>query len=74
MAAIRKELSTGWMMFSIGWSTILAYAVAVFYYQMMFIMIHPIESLAWLLGIIISFSLIFIHMRKVGTIRHASGH
>ncbi len=72
MAAIRKELNTGWMIFSICWSTLLAYAVAVFYYQGMTLVNHPNSSIAWLVGILLFFLFTFMQMRKVGTARHAS--
>lgn len=53
MAAIRKELSTRWMVFSILWSTVLAYGVAVLYYQSTTLFEHPVSSVCWFLGIIL---------------------
>jgi ferrous iron transporter FeoB len=74
MAAIRKELNTGWMLFSIAWSTILAYVVAVLYYQSVTLMQHPVSSSLWLLGILLFCTLAVYQMKKVGAERHAARH
>lgn len=74
MAAIRKELNTGWMVFSICWSTLLAYAVAVLYYQGMTFMAHPNSSIAWVIGVILFFLFTLRQMRRVGTAHHAIRH
>lgn len=52
MAVIRKELNTSWMVFSILWSTGLAYCSAVLYYQGMTWSEHPLFSLGWFVVII----------------------
>jgi ferrous iron transport protein B len=72
MAAISKELSRGWMIFSICWSTFLAYAVAVLYYQGMTLMDHPNSSIIWLIAVILFFTLTLIQMRRIGAGRHAA--
>ena len=71
MAAIRKELNSGWMLFSIGWSTLLGYAVAVLYYQSATLLEHPKVSLMWIVGIIFLFSLTLWQMKKIGVKRRA---
>lgn len=48
MAAIRQEASRFFMWFSIAWSLTLAYASAVFYYQLATFNAHPWPSLFWL--------------------------
>lgn len=59
MAAIRQEASRTLMWFSMTWSFLLAYVVAVIFYQIATCMTHPIQSLTWV-AIMISFILLFI--------------
>jgi len=47
MVAVRQEASRAWMWFSISWSFILAYAVAVIFYQLATISLHPGASISW---------------------------
>lgn len=47
MAMIRQEASRQWMWFSVGWSLIMAYTMAVLFYQLANFFIHPVQSLAW---------------------------
>jgi ferrous iron transport protein B len=51
MAAIKQEASSKWMWFSIGWSLFVAYGMAVMFYQIGTLLIHPLESILWLLAI-----------------------
>ncbi len=74
MAAIRKELSTGWMLFAIFWSTVLAYSVAVLYYQSTTFMQHPQSSFMWLLGIVLFCAALLTIMKRMGTPHHAAGN
>ena len=48
MAAIWRELSRGWAVFSACWSTGVAYAVAVVFYQAATYLQHPVPSLLWI--------------------------
>jgi len=50
-AAMLRELNRGWTIFSVLWTTGLAYCVAVGFYQLATFMHHPFSSSLWLLGI-----------------------
>jgi ferrous iron transport protein B len=65
MAAIRQEASRKLMWFSITWSFIVAYAAAVFFYQLATILRHPEQTVAWLLGIIFVVSGVVVLIRLV---------
>lgn len=67
MAAIRKELNTGWMLFSIIWSTVLAYSAAVLYYQTVTWMEHPASSGGWVFVIVLSYAIILKSMQCYST-------
>ena len=53
MAAIKQEASQKLMWFSVTWSLIVAYAAAVIFYQLATFKIHVVESLAWIVGILL---------------------
>ncbi len=48
-AAMVREVQKGWTIFSVCWTTGLAYAMAVVYYQCATFEAHPLASLLWLL-------------------------
>lgn len=50
-AALAREASSRWAVFSVGWSTGMAYLVAVIFYQTATWSRHPISSLTWVLGL-----------------------
>lgn len=52
-AAMVRELNRGWAVFSILWTTGIAYAVAVIFYQAATFVRHPISSFMWISGLII---------------------
>ncbi|MDR3477135.1 MAG: Fe(2+) transporter permease subunit FeoB [Gammaproteobacteria bacterium] len=52
-AAMLREVNRGWTVFSVFWTTGIAYCVAVFFYQAATFARHPTESLAWMLGIVL---------------------
>ena len=56
---MKREVGPKWGYFSMLWTTGLAYALSVFVYQTLTITIHPNQSIAWMGGIIILFSLTF---------------
>lgn len=58
MAAIKKETSYGWMWASTLWSLMIAYAVAVLFYQSATWMMHPQQSLWYSSLVIIGISTI----------------
>lgn len=62
-ATIWRELNRSWALFSIFWSTAVAYSVAVGFYQLMTFAKHPAASVSWLLGIISFFVLTIMMMR-----------
>lgn len=68
MAALRKELNTFWMYFSLGWSTLMAYLVAVVFYQVATIQQHWFSSVVYLslLGILLwaTKRLVTLHVQK----------
>jgi ferrous iron transport protein B len=48
-AAMVREVQKGWTLFSVCWTTGLAYAMAVIYYQCATFIMHPIQSSVWLI-------------------------
>lgn len=46
-AAMVREVEKGWTVFSVCWTTGLAYAVAVIYYQCATFSMHPVQSSIW---------------------------
>ena len=63
MAAIRQEASRKLMWFSILWSLLVAYSVAVIFYQLATIMRHPEQSILWVLGLSAALVLTIMGMR-----------
>jgi ferrous iron transport protein B len=55
-AAIYRETNRGWTVFVLLWTTGLAYMTATIFYQVMTFRGHPIDSLAWIGGLIILFA------------------
>ncbi|HSW68999.1 MAG TPA: Fe(2+) transporter permease subunit FeoB [Gammaproteobacteria bacterium] len=49
-AAMLREVHRGWAIFSVVWTTGVAYCVAVGFYQMMTFVYHPKSSFYWLIG------------------------
>lgn len=49
-AAMAREVSWGWTLFSLGWTTGIAYIVAVVYYQVVTFNEHPADTLLWIMG------------------------
>jgi ferrous iron transport protein B len=46
-AAMVREVQKGWTIFSVCWTTGLAYGVAVVYYQCATFVLHPVQSSMW---------------------------
>ncbi len=65
MAAIRRELNTAWAIFSVGWSTTFAYAVAVIVYQAWSWGQHPVSASLWILGLLIYWVAVVLTLRYV---------
>ncbi len=52
VAAISRELNPRWAIFSVIWTTGIAYVTAVLFYQFATFSFHPKSSIAWIVGII----------------------
>ena len=57
-AAMVRELNKGWAIFSVLWSSGVAYAVAVLFYQAATWMRHPLSSSLWIAGLFAVFLLV----------------
>ncbi len=53
IAVIRSEASRRLMWFSVIWSTFVAYAVATLFYQVATVMRHPMQTIEWLVGVLL---------------------
>jgi ferrous iron transport protein B len=56
-AAIYRETNVGWTLFVVIWTTYVAYLTATLFYQAMTYAQHPVYSLSWISGLILSFIL-----------------
>lgn len=57
IAAIYREVSARWALFSVGWNTVIAYGTAVLFYQTAYFDRHPMQSLlGWVIGILFMMS------------------
>lgn len=63
-AAMLKEVNKRWTMFSVGWTTLVAYTSAVLFYQVATFQLHPLKSTSWLVGIVGLFAVIVLMMRQ----------
>ncbi|MCC5791209.1 MAG: Fe(2+) transporter permease subunit FeoB [Legionellaceae bacterium] len=70
MAAIRQEASQRWMWFSVSWSLLLAYAVAVIFYQFARFSLHPLSSMAWAAVMVLA---IGVFIWRLSAAEHQSG-
>lgn len=67
MAAIYRETqSRAWTAFSIAWGIGLAYGLAVLFYQFANFSAHPMQSLMWLVVILIALIAVIIALRRQG--------
>lgn len=74
MAAIRQEASRKLMWFSISWSLMVAYGAAVLFYQLATLVTHPQQSLAWLVGIVISLIMAVLIIRAIAEQQFGGHH
>ncbi|OGT29719.1 MAG: ferrous iron transport protein B [Gammaproteobacteria bacterium RIFCSPHIGHO2_12_FULL_35_23] len=65
MAVMLRELNRNWTIFSICWTTGLAYGAATFFYQIVTFKVHPLYSSCWLIGIVASFLITLFTMRSI---------
>lgn len=63
MAVLRQEAGKSLMWFSVVWSLILAYSVAVLFYQLSQFFVHPAESLFWVLAMALLMLMMLVYAR-----------
>lgn len=64
-AAMLREVNRAWTWFSVVWTTLIAYGMAVAFYQLATVMRHPITTAWWVSGIAATFLLIVLIMRRL---------
>ncbi len=77
MAAIKQEASRTLMWFSIVWSLLVAYAIAVEFYQLGTMTLHVGQSLGWVIGITFITAMAVVFLRRFMLTsggRHAAQH
>lgn len=62
--AMYRETGTGWTLLGVSWSTGLAYATAVIFYQAATFSAHPLQSFLWI-GILLALLAITIYIFKI---------
>ncbi len=65
-AAMVREVKKQWAIFSVCWTTILAYSVAVLYFQIATYALHPVKSSIWIGCISIFFGLVWAALKWFG--------
>jgi ferrous iron transport protein B len=68
-AAMTKELNKKWTIFSVAWSTGLAYAAATCFYQVATFTSHPKKSFIWLTAILMFFVFTLSLMKRKSKLR-----
>ena len=63
IGAISREAGFAWAMFVGAWTTGVAYTVATTFYQAATWARHPVSSSAWIAGLLLVSSLVFVLMR-----------
>lgn len=64
IAVMARELHRGWAVFSVVWTTAMAYGVAVVFYQGATITRHPVSSTAWIIGAALLFWLTVFSLKR----------
>lgn len=65
-AAMVREVRKHWAIFSIFWTTLLAYTIAVLYYQIATYALHPVKSSIWIGSISIFYGLVWLVLKWMG--------
>jgi ferrous iron transport protein B len=65
-AAMLREVQRGWTLFSVCWTTGLAYGLAVSYYQIATFFSHPSQSIMWILSLSLLGAGTFLGIRQYG--------
>lgn len=63
-AAMIRELNRGWAVFSVSWTTGLAYCAAVLFYQIATFAKHPTSSSFWIVGLTLAVGLTFFGVKS----------
>ena len=66
IAVMSRELNRGWAVFSLVWTTAVAYGASTLFYQVATYAQHPLSSGIWVAVIIISFLLTIYGLKTVG--------
>lgn len=66
MGTIAREIGSKWAYFSSAWSFLIAYTVAVAFYQFVTLFSHPVSSLFWLLALTVVNAGFILCLRKLG--------
>jgi len=66
IAAIYRETNGQWAIFSVLWTTGLAYLIAVIFYQTATFGQHPMNSMIWISGLLAAFALILLILYYYG--------
>jgi ferrous iron transport protein B len=65
-AAIYRETNRNWTLFVVFWTTGIAYMTATIFYQTVTYSQHPDSSLAWIIGLLLSFSSVLLGLWILG--------
>ena len=65
-AAMVREVRKQWAIFSVCWTTLLAYTVAVLYYQIATYALHPVKSSIWIGCISLFYGLVWASLKWFG--------
>jgi len=64
--AMYRETGAGWTMLGVSWSTGLAYASAVIFYQAATFSRHPLQSSVWIVSLLLTLALVIVIFKRVG--------
>lgn len=65
VAAIWREIGRNWTLFSVGWTSLLAYSGATLTYQLGTFAQHPLSSLVWTFGLVSLIGIVIIAVKHV---------
>ncbi len=63
IAAIARELTRGWAVFSVAWNTGVAYSLSVVFYQVATFVRHPVGAVMWSIGFLGVFFAVVLMLR-----------
>jgi ferrous iron transport protein B len=66
LGAVYREASLRWTGFIALWATGMGYGIATLYFQIATFALHPAQSLAWTLGITLTFGVALLGMKRWG--------